>query len=418
MATTLEPAFTEYRKLASFIPDEVLAFDGSSAVVKGTLSHEKNEETLPQASATTRTTKMATDSTSNGCSASPPPATALVCLTQKPAFESPESLLAELPRMHTTLTNHSGAEYSYYDAFAGKAEATDSKGEDSSSSSISSSSGARFNMEVIWPASERQVQRKRRADFILFEEDVETYRNLVAPFVEEQADKTTWIDKVCRQEKERERCLYNNDDFVVVVDTKWQNHARIAIWDASIASSQEDGESHLLSFDEATFYARERAEWYGAPWTRDLYLLAIAKDPKLKSIRDLRGEAGAAICEAMARELLTAAERVYGVPAHKCRVFFHYHPQFYRLHAHCNRIEYVNPGCEVERAHLLSTVAANLRIAEGYYADNAILTYKLRKGEKLHKLLLGGAPKKTSEHEEQPPPSPPKKKSNPEPARG
>ena len=416
MATTFEPAFTEYRKLASFVPDEVLAFDGRSAVVKGTLSHERNEEPLPQASATTPTTKMAADSISNGCSASSPSATALVCLTQKPPFETPESLLAELPHMHTILTNHSGAEYSYYDAFTERAETTDSKGEDSGSSSSSSSSssggGARFNIEVIWPASEGQVQRKRRAEFILFEEDAETYRNLVAPFAEKQADKTTWIDKVCRQEKERERCLYNNDDFVVVVDTKWQDHARMAIWDASIASSQEDGDSHLHSLDEAAFYARERAEWHGAPWTQGLYLLAIAKDPKLKSIRDLRGEVGAAICDAMARELLTAAERVYGVPAHKCRVFFHYHPQFYRLHAHCNRIEYVNPGCEVERAHLLSTVAANLRIAEGYYADIATLTYKLRNGEKLYKLLLGNPPQNPPEPEHPPP-----KKKKPEPAR-
>ena len=74
----------------------------------------------------------------------------------------------------------------------------------------------------------------------------------------------------------------------------------------------------------------------GAPWTRDLYLLAISRDPGLRSLRDLRGEAGAALCDAMARELQNAARDVYGVPPHRCRIFFHYHPQFYRLHAHCN----------------------------------------------------------------------------------
>ena len=107
----------------------------------------------------------------------------------------------------------------------------------------------------------------------------------------------------------------------------------------------------------------------------------------MRSLRDLRGEAGAALCDAMARELKAAAWRVYGVPASKVRVFFHYHPQFYRLHAHCNRIEWVNPGCEAERAHLLSSVAQNLRLSEGYYAEQATLSYKVRVGEKLHGIL-------------------------------
>lgn len=107
----------------------------------------------------------------------------------------------------------------------------------------------------------------------------------------------------------------------------------------------------------------------------------------MRSLRDLRGEAGAALCDAMARELKAAAWRVYGVPASKLRVFFHYHPQFYRLHAHCNRIEWVNPGCEAERAHLLSSVAQNLRLSEGYYAEQATLSYKVRVGEKLHGIL-------------------------------
>ena len=48
----------------------------------------------------------------------------------------------------------------------------------------------------------------------------------------------------------------------------------------------------------------------------------------------------------------------------------------------------VNPGCEAERAHLLRTVAQNLRLSEGYYADHATLTYKVRAGEKLHKRLV------------------------------
>ena len=48
-------------------------------------------------------------------------------------------------------------------------------------------------------------------------------------------------------------------------------------------------------------------------------------------------------------------EEVYGVGPEQLRVFIHYHPQFYHLHVHFTRA-HVNPGCEAERAHLLTDV--------------------------------------------------------------
>ena len=76
------------------------------------------------------------------------------------------------------------------------------------------------------------------------------------------------------------------------------------------------------------------------------------------------------------------ARDVYGVPRSKLRIFFHYHPQFYRLHAHCTRCEHVNPGCEAERAHLLRDVEICLERDADHYA-NATLMFRLRIGEKL-----------------------------------
>ena len=179
----------------------------------------------------------------------------------------------------------------------------------------------------------------------------------------ERAVKFLISAQVCALEKERERNLHACDAFVVNVDTKWSTHGP---------------------------FGDDRATWRGADWTRDLYLLAISKDASLKSMRDLRGPDGAGLCRAMRAALLRCAADVYGVPATKLRVFFHYQPQFYRLHAHCTRAEHTNPGCECDRAHLLTTVAANLDLAPDYYA-RAPLTYKLRLGEKLHGLLSAGA---------------------------
>ena len=261
-------------------------------------------------------------------------------LKQRAALADPRALEDALPKLKLALTNHSGAEYSYY-------AATDP------------TTGATYDLEAVWPAPERLVQRKRPAEICVVEETAEAYDRVVRPFAEAQAAKIGWIDAVCALEKERERNLHACDAFVVNVDTKWSTHG---------------------PFDA------DRATWRGADWTRDLYLLAISKDASLKSMRDLRGPDGAGLCRAMRAALLRCAADVYGVPATKLRVFFHYQPQFYRLHAHCTRAEHTNPGCECDRAHLLTTVAANLDLAPDYYA-RAPLTYKLRVGEKLHGLL-------------------------------
>ena len=264
----------------------------------------------------------------------------LLEIKQRAALADPQALEDALPKLKLTLTNHSGAEYSYY-------AATDP------------TTGATYDLEAVWPAPERLVQRKRPAEICVVEETAEAYDRVVRPFAEAQAAKIGWIDAVCALEKERERNLHACDAFVVNVDTKWSTHG---------------------PFDD------DRATWRGADWTRDLYLLAISKDASLKSMRDLRGPDGAGLCRAMRAALLRCAADVYGVSATKLRVFFHYQPQFYRLHAHCTRAEHTNPGCECDRAHLLTTVAANLDLAPDYYA-RAPLTYKLRVGEKLHGLL-------------------------------
>eukprot|EP00936_MAST-01D_sp_MAST-1D-sp1_P000098 g98.t1 len=263
----------------------------------------------------------------------------IVGLTEKASICDAETLIAAIPSFSLNLTNHSGAEYSYYVA--------------------QSAGGAKYDVEAIWPASDRQIQRKRPMEIELFEESATCYSKLVEPFACAQAASIGWIDAVCSLQKERERNLVNADTFIVNVDTKWTTHGD---------------------------FSSSRSTWKEAAWTDQLYLLAIAKDPALKSLRDLRGSAGSNLCREMRDALRRAALEVYGVPATKLRIFFHYHPQFYRLHAHAVRAEHVNPGCECDRAHLLSVVAENLERYPDYYLE-ATLTYKLRVGEKLHTIL-------------------------------
>ena len=98
------------------------------------------------------------------------------------------------------------------------------------------------------------------------EESATLYQQVVAKHAQEQAANVGWLDAVVKLEKERERNLFANANFIINVDTKWKTHGPLT--------------------EDATV----RASWHRAPWTDDLYLLAIVADPRLKSIRDLRGE--------------------------------------------------------------------------------------------------------------------------------
>ena len=313
--------------LAPFLPTKVLRFEGGGKliVILGRVG----------------TGKSASASQQGDLKEEDGGAPAILQLEQRAVCNEPSTFLDNLPSFRLNLTNHSGAEYSYYDA---------------------QGMGAVFDAEVIWPASERQIARKTPSETCMCEESAELYHQVVAKHAEEQAANVGWLDAVVKLEKERERNLFANERFIINVDTKWKTHG-------------------LLSVDDSV-----RSTWRGAQWTQDLYLLAIAADPALKSLRDLRGRAGLKICTEMLASLRAVALNVYGVKAGQLRIFFHYHPQFYRLHAHCTRLA-VNPGCETERAHLLTTVAHNLRLDPDYYLK-ATLSYRVRVGEGLHRRLV------------------------------
>ena len=95
-------------------------------------------------------------------------------LKQRAALADPQALEDALPKLKLTLTNHSGAEYSYY-------AATDP------------TTGATYDLEAVWPAPERLVQRKRPAEICVVEETAEAYDRVVRPFAEAQARRSAGL---------------------------------------------------------------------------------------------------------------------------------------------------------------------------------------------------------------------------------
>jgi m7GpppX diphosphatase len=249
------------------------------------------------------------------------------------------------------LTNWSGKEYAYFKGSPGNATT------------------ASFDIEIIRPASAKQIQRYRQPTYMMVCETASAYEEVTAPVAAAQASEKAlgWLWNIVKGEKETERVLVSVEGqekgFLLCVDTKWRDHPPMK--DFPVEQSLP-----------------HRVDLRGHPSTSNLYCLAIARAP-ITSIRELRGE-HLPLLRSIRDEGFKAIERTYGVHAHELRVFLHYQPQFYQLHVHFTRHFFVNPGVEVDRAHMLDVVISNIEVNSEYY-KTATLCYKLRKGEPLHK---------------------------------
>ena len=113
----------------------------------------------------------------------------------------PTKLSAGLvPSLRTAISSYSGAEYAYYSS-------------ESALSSLVMSHSLRpaFALEVIAPASAKQIARSRPQRGILVDETPELYHAVTAPFIEALDPRSVaWIGNVLDLSKERERVLFND----------------------------------------------------------------------------------------------------------------------------------------------------------------------------------------------------------------
>jgi m7GpppX diphosphatase len=135
--------------------------------------------------------------------------------------------------------------------------------------------------------------------------------------------------------------------------------------------------------DEEGFILLPDIKWDGVS-PNTLYLQAIVRTDKLKSLRDLTG-AHRKMLENIREKSLEVIKGKYGLEAGKLRLFLHYQPSFYHLHIHVNHVANVNQAIEAERAHLLDHVIENLKLVPDYY-QRASLTFPVKKDSELYKI--------------------------------
>ncbi|XP_006140703.2 m7GpppX diphosphatase [Tupaia chinensis] len=197
---------------------------------------------------------------------------------------------------------------------------------------------------VVYPATEKHLQKYLRQDLCLVRETGADYRNVTLPHLQAQSLSVQWVYNILDKKAEADRIVFENPDpcdgFVLIPDLKWNQQ-------------QLD----------------------------DLYLIAICHRRGIRSLRDLTPE-HLPLLRNILREGQEAILRRYQVGGERLRVYLHYPPSYYHLHVHFTALGFEAPGSGVERAHLLADVIENLEWDPEHY-QRRTLTLALRADDPL-----------------------------------
>lgn len=184
-------------------------------------------------------------------------------------------------------------------------------------------------VKLIYPASEADIKKYTYIPPKLLRETPEIYETITKHFIETKVTESElkWVYQILDKQAEQDRVLYQEEDpqtgFVIVLDTKWDEQ----------------------NMDQ-------------------LYVLAIAENRSLHSVRDLRAEH-----IPMLRKIKTVAaaqiKTKYGIDEDQLLFHIHYLPSFFQFHVHIRTIgQMVN---SVPRTILLDDVIDNLTRDSEYY---------------------------------------------------
>ncbi|CAG0884822.1 unnamed protein product [Cyprideis torosa] len=204
---------------------------------------------------------------------------------------------------------------------------------------------------IIHPAQQKHILKYKQQDRSLLYESKDTYKNITLPDIQEKTQLSLkWVENILDGVAEQERVILDEPDskkgFVMVRDF------------------QCDG----LVLDQ-------------------LHYLAIARDLKLKSIRDLNETHMDLLVNIYTKGTAAMLEKHPGLRSAQIRAFFHYLPSFYHLHVHFAHVDY-DRGISSDRCHLLRVVMDNISVCGGDYYQKATLPIMLKEEDPLLSKIL------------------------------
>ncbi|ETL94483.1 hypothetical protein F442_07843 [Phytophthora nicotianae P10297] len=205
-----------------------------------------------------------------------------------------------------------------------------------------------YKVNLIYPATERHIQKHTDQNFYMVVETKETYQTITKPYIDSiPVENIEWVYNILDHKSETERVICEDadprDGFILLPDFKWSDPSNL----------------------------------------ESLYCLAIVHDRSLRSLRDLTGT-HLKLLHNIRNTCLQVLNTKFGVEPSSIRMYFHYQPTYYHLHVHFSHVK-MTLGTFSGKAVLLDDVIYNLS-ANGDHYKNASLSFVI--GEMQHKPLF------------------------------
>ncbi|PCH41810.1 scavenger mRNA decapping enzyme [Wolfiporia cocos MD-104 SS10] len=173
---------------------------------------------------------------------------------------------------------------------------------------------------VIFPATDVHIRKYSAQRYYMVRETPALYERIVKPYIAAfPPARTQWVVDILEGRAEADKVLHSDPAYVLLPDIKWDL--------ATIAS---------------------------------LYLVAIAKDGSIRSLRDLRKH-HLGMLRSIRRESARVARQRWGLGRGALRMYVHYQPSYYHFHVHVVNVEHTAPtGMSVGQAHLLDDIISLL----------------------------------------------------------
>jgi diadenosine tetraphosphate (Ap4A) HIT family hydrolase len=160
----------------------------------------------------------------------------------------------------------------------------------------------------------------------------ETYKDYVELINNLKPENTMWIEKILNGDREQEKILYRNDEYIVVRDWKFD----------------------IVDTDNYNI--------------EDFHLLGIP-NKNIKTMRDIRVE-DIQLLDKIKCKCLEISEIVFGIDPSMIKMYFHYPPSVYHLHIHFTWICLKDSTVNFERAFDYDTVIKNIKLDPEYYKSD------------------------------------------------